>query len=144
MSDNPFRGRNPFDDMIDRRVPPSDTRTGHPQMDRIMARMEHAATQAERQRALAQQLRERRKQNKVAQTSTPPPTRSTWTGFQVWTAFCVGVWVLTSLVAMSENIIGGVFVSLVLFFLCVGAIWLPRMFSNIFNPTGRSNNGSAV
>ena len=144
MSTNPFEGRNPFDDLVNWGVPAPQKPTGNSRLDKVMARMEHAAQQAERQRSLAQDLRNKRPQEAPAPLPEVSPPAVPVTPRKVWGYFCLGVWGLLSLAALSQGLIGGIMVSFVLLLICLACIQLPVMFMSIFSSNARSSNGNAV
>ena len=145
------RGENPFEAIIqarDSRPAPS----GNYRMDRLQARINAARQQAEKQRDLGFQA--------VNQLTPEEPIREETittlsrgqdrkvrnpTARQVWVSMWALVWFVLSITMMSGNVVGGLLVSIPLFFVCLFLANAPRLYAGTFaDGKGRNSNGTAV
>ena len=149
MSDHTNRGENPFEKIArarGNRPAPS----GNYRMDRLQARLAAAQAQADKQRALGYEALEHLNPPKaefepeIQRLLTKPIPRPSVTK-KAWVSAWGLIWLTMTLVMMSGNLLGGLLLSIPLFFVCIFFANAPQIYANTFaDGRGRNNHGAAV
>jgi len=143
---------NPFEAIIRKRrnVPAP---SGNFKMDRLQQRLHMAQLTAAKQRDMgfkqlnaANPTLEERVEAAIKQAqSESTPHTSIPSGHQAWIGMWMCIWFLLTLVMTMGNFLGGLLLSIPLFFICTFIGSAPRLLASAFSDgQGRNNNGAAV